>query len=300
MGINVIFNQFDYEISERKKEIWDKYNKVIQWGRKHPLRFAEIFLGVQFTDHQKYIFMSTWQAKFIVWLMGRNSGKAATLDTPVYSLGQEGQKILKTIGDLKIGDRILDEFGIPTKVVHLNPVVFEEVFEVEFEDKDIIECNREHLWTVCDLKQTQNEWNTYETEYLYQQFVKQDNSEQHDFVVPDYFSLKRTQSIINIRKTGVKKPMRCITVSNESGLFLCGNHHTVTHNSFLSAPYVMTRSMLIPNHETYIMSVTGPQAQETFKKMESLAMGKIASIANTNTVFLNEIVVLLMIKTLIL
>ena len=39
MGINVIFNQFDYEISERKKEIWDKYNKVIQWGRKHPLRF---------------------------------------------------------------------------------------------------------------------------------------------------------------------------------------------------------------------------------------------------------------------
>ena len=28
--INVIFNQFDYEISERKKEIWDRYNKVIQ------------------------------------------------------------------------------------------------------------------------------------------------------------------------------------------------------------------------------------------------------------------------------
>ena len=290
MGINVIFNQFDYEISERKREIWDKYNKVIQWGRKHPLRFAETFLGVQFTDHQKYIFMSTWQAKFIVWLMGRNSGKASTLDTPVYSLGQEGQKTLKTIGDLKIGDKILDEFGMPTTVIHLNPVVFEEVFEVEFEDKDIIECNREHLWTVCDLKQTQNEWNTYETEYLYQQIVKQDNSEQHDFVVPDYFSLKRTKRIINIRKTGVKKPMRCITVSNESGLFLCGNHHTVTHNSFLSAPYVMTRSMLIPNHETYIMSVTGPQAQETFKKMESLAMGKIASIANTNTVFLNEVV----------
>ena len=55
--INVIFNQFDYEISERKKEIWDRYNKVIQWGRKHPLRFAEKFLGIEFTDHQKYVFL---------------------------------------------------------------------------------------------------------------------------------------------------------------------------------------------------------------------------------------------------
>lgn len=75
MAINVIFNQFDYEISERKKEVWDRYNKIIQWGRKHPLRFAEMFLGVQFTDHQKYVFMASWQAKFIVWLMGRNSGR---------------------------------------------------------------------------------------------------------------------------------------------------------------------------------------------------------------------------------
>ena len=133
--INVIFNQFDYEISERKKEIWDRYNKVIQWGRQHPLRFAEKFLGIEFTDHQKYVFLSSWTAKFIVWLMGRNSGK-----------------------------------------------------------------------------------------------------------------------------------------------------------SFLTAPYIMTRSMLIPNHETYIMSVTGPQAQETFKKMESLAMGKIASIVGTNHIFLNEVV----------
>ena len=57
--INVIFNQFDYEISERKKEIWDRYNKVIQWGRQHPLRFAEKFLGIEFTDHQKYVFLSS-------------------------------------------------------------------------------------------------------------------------------------------------------------------------------------------------------------------------------------------------
>ena len=97
----------------------------------------------------------------------------------------------------------------------------------------------------------------------------------------------KTKLITKVHKTTKKKAMRCITVSNDSGTFLCGNKGTVTHNSFLTAPYIMTRSMLIPNHETYIMSVTGPQAQETFKKMESLAMGKIASIVGTNHIFLN-------------
>ena len=150
MAINVIFNQFDYEISERKKEVWDKYNRIIQWGRQHPLRFAEIFLGLEFTDHQKYVFMSTWCAREIVWVMARNSGKAISLDTPIYSaISDRGEKYpKKTIGDLKIGDKIYDESGKLTEVIHLNPIIFEDVFEVEFEDGEIIECNGEHLWQV--------------------------------------------------------------------------------------------------------------------------------------------------------
>lgn len=134
MAINVIYNQSNYELSQRRKEIWDKYNKIILWGRKHPLRFAEHFLGLQFTDHQKYIFMNSWVSKFITWVMSRSSGK-----------------------------------------------------------------------------------------------------------------------------------------------------------SYLSAPYVMTRSLLIPNHQTYIMSVTGAQSKETFKKMENLALGQIASVTGSTSVFLNEL-----------
>ena len=140
MAINVIFNQFDYEISERKKEVWDKYNRIIQWGRQHPLRFAEIFLGLEFTDHQKYVFMSTWCAREIVWVMARNSGKALSLDTPIYStISDRGEKYpKKTIGDLKIGDKIYEENGKLTEVIHLNPIIFEDVFEVEFEDGEIM------------------------------------------------------------------------------------------------------------------------------------------------------------------
>lgn len=505
MAINVIFNQFDYEISERKKEVWDKYNRIIQWGRQHPLRFAEIFLGLEFTDHQKYVFMSTWCAREIVWVMARNSGKALSLDTPIYStISDRGEKYpKKTIGDLKIGDKIYEENGKLTEVIHLNPIIFEDVFEVEFEDGEIIECNGEHVWQVWDknfrkhkegsFPCLRNTWFLYDNiqkekqkkkiehrfhvscnkpilypkiqnlsidpyvigywegdggknsncltigeqdieiakkilkehgsvfscsqkeknkncyrvfidgekklkeqgmtaqeakknSFLYK--IKQMNlyKNKHipesymyasledriellrgffdtdgcvnkngtcEFVQTRYELIKQVsqlldsvgvknvikhkvtnyvkkdgtlaetyriafrnskemplfnfprkierlpetlnpiitrKAIVDVRKTNRKKPMRCITVSNDSGLFLCGNKATVTHNSYLSAPYIMTRSILIPNHNTYIMSVTGNQSQETFSKMEDLALGKIASVAGSTRVFLNEVV----------
>ena len=417
---------------------------------------------------------------------------------------QEERYPQKTIGDLKVGDFIYDENGKLTEVLHLNPIIFEEVYEVELEDGEIIKCNQEHLWSVYDktflkrkedkqlcLRSTDFLYNNFKIQrsngyveyrfhipcckpidypniqhlsippyilgaylgdgcrhssyivsgeqdaeemrnillqysdyvtiykeknkedisylqidrkkdyvengvnnsvalkksfkqklkqmgldknkyipdrYLYapiqdridllcglmdtdgtidkeghceftqvdytlikqvsqllsslgiknnitykevSNYIKQDGSTAYTYRIhfrtdkelpcfklarkynrlPEKLEgITKTKAIVGVRKTGVKKPMRCITVSNESGLFLCGNHHTVTHNSFLTAPYVMTRSMLIPSHETYIMSVTGPQAQTTFRKMEDLALGKIASVANTNTVFLNEVV----------
>lgn len=39
--INVIFNDPHYEIMPKRKEMFDKYCKILQWGRRHPTRFAE-------------------------------------------------------------------------------------------------------------------------------------------------------------------------------------------------------------------------------------------------------------------
>ena len=57
--INVIFKDFNYEITQRRIEMFEKYNKVIQWGRRNPVRFMEDFFGLQFTDHQRYVLLST-------------------------------------------------------------------------------------------------------------------------------------------------------------------------------------------------------------------------------------------------
>ena len=144
--INVIFNQFDYEISAKKQERFEKYNKVIQWGRRNPVKFME------FTDHQKYILLSTWYTERATWLMSRNSGKSLSINTPVYCPTSDGgdKYIKKTIGDLKVGDQIYDDTGNLTEVIHLNPIVIEDVYEVEFDDGEVVECNMEHLWSVYD------------------------------------------------------------------------------------------------------------------------------------------------------
>lgn len=133
--INVIFKDFSYEILPKRLEIFEKYTKIIQWGRANPTRFIEDFFKIQLTDMQKYVLMSSWVPANCVWLMRRNSGK-----------------------------------------------------------------------------------------------------------------------------------------------------------SFLAAPFMMARAMLLPNTNTYIMGPSGRQSQETFQKMEDIAKGNIASLLGTSSVFLDECV----------
>ena len=133
--INVIFNDFSYEIAPKQKEVFYKYCKILQWGRKHPTRFLEDFLNLEFTDMQKYVLLSSWLPTNCTWVMSRNSGK-----------------------------------------------------------------------------------------------------------------------------------------------------------SYLVSPFIMARALLLPNTNTYIMAPSGPQAQETFSKMENLAKNNISSVIGVSSVFLDEAV----------
>ena len=175
--VSPIFNLLDCEILPKRKEIFDKYCKIIRWGRANPTRFIEDFFKLQLTDMQKYVLMSSWIPANIVWLMGRNSGKAVSLDTPVYyRTTDRGEKIeKKTIGDLKVGDVIYDESGNLTEVMHLNSIVIDDEYIVEFEDGEKISCNAEHLWKVKDLSFDKNnkyedKWVLRNTEFIFDNF----------------------------------------------------------------------------------------------------------------------------------
>lgn len=65
----------DQEFSQRKIEEYAKFEKIINWGRKDPIHFAEEFFGIKLIDYQKWCFMESWDKPFALWLCSRGTGK---------------------------------------------------------------------------------------------------------------------------------------------------------------------------------------------------------------------------------
>ena len=79
--MDYILTKTERELSERKLEAYSKYAEIITWGRKYPVRFCERFFGIEFLDHQKYVYMNSWITPRNVWCQSRGSGKT-TLVAP--------------------------------------------------------------------------------------------------------------------------------------------------------------------------------------------------------------------------
>lgn len=283
--VNVIFNDFSYEITPKRKEMFDKYCGILQWGRRHPTRFIERFLGISLTDMQKAVLLNSWTPAVVVWLMSRNSGKLNVLSekVPIF----DGKEIkMALFSELKVGDYVIGSEG-PTKVIHLNNIVIEDVWKVELENGTIVRCGGEHEWPVYDSISKKFAPNT-ETQYISTFSLFTQEGENRFFVLNKDQELIGIKSIVNTKR---KEAMRCITVENPDGRYLIGNYENsvYTHNSFLTTPFIMSKALLFPNHQTYIMGPTGGQAQMTFTKLEDLAKGNIASVLGTTTVFLDEV-----------
>jgi hypothetical protein len=68
-------------MSQRKIDGYLKLAEIIQFGRKNPVDFVSRFLGIELLDFQKWAFEQSWTRPYVVWCMGRNSGKS-TLAAP--------------------------------------------------------------------------------------------------------------------------------------------------------------------------------------------------------------------------
>jgi hypothetical protein len=82
----------------------------------------------------------------MILVMGRRSGKALELSTPILTTNG-----WSTMGQLKVGDYVYGDDGKPTKVVAVSPVWDNrECFEVEFTTGEVIIADASHEWTVSD------------------------------------------------------------------------------------------------------------------------------------------------------
>ena len=66
----------NYGMTYRQLDDMKKDAEFIQWGRRCPDKFAEYVFGVSFMDYQRYVFLNTWNAQFVVWCITRNGGKS--------------------------------------------------------------------------------------------------------------------------------------------------------------------------------------------------------------------------------
>lgn len=63
------------EFSQKKLESYSQIANIIQWGRKNPVKFSELFWGIKLIDYQAYCFMRTWVCQFALWAECRGAGK---------------------------------------------------------------------------------------------------------------------------------------------------------------------------------------------------------------------------------
>lgn len=63
------------ELSQRKVEEFHKMARIVQWGRKNPVKFCELFFGLKLIDYQAYCFMKTWSVQYALWAECRGAGK---------------------------------------------------------------------------------------------------------------------------------------------------------------------------------------------------------------------------------
>lgn len=250
--INCLYNDYNYDLLPKRRELFEKYTKIIQWGRRNPTRFIEDFMKIQLTDHQKWMILSSWVPSTVVWLCSRATGKDMPLYAPVKLQKKNSKEILlKTIGDIEVGDKVYNENGKLISVLQVKPIVFDEIYQIAFEDGSIEECGPYHEWCVRENGEIKNR----EAIFILSHFS--DNV----FEIPKFpFKDGMFKRVVGIRNTKKKVPMRCISVNSDTGLFLCGENNNITHNSFMASVFLMARALLLPNTNAYIMGPSGNQA----------------------------------------
>ena len=75
--------------------------------------------------------------------LSRKNFKALALDTPIPT--PDGWK---TMGDISVGDFVFGKNGNPTMVIGESEIFNKPMYEVEFEDGEIIKASSDHIWTV--------------------------------------------------------------------------------------------------------------------------------------------------------
>jgi phage terminase large subunit-like protein len=185
--------------------------------------------------------------KKAILMVARKNGKPIDINTPIQTPNG-----LKRLGELELGDYVLNEEGQPVRIIAATDVMHDrQCYKLVFGDGEEIIADKDHIWTVC----TQDEQVlNITTEGLYYFFLTPNG--EYRYVVLD-------KPIVNVLHVP-SAPVRCIEVEG-SGLFLVGEKGTVTHNSSLCSALGFTELMIgLPGSDIVCSSNDDKQARIIF------------------------------------
>jgi replicative DNA helicase len=160
-------------------------------------------------------------------------GKALALNTPLPTPAG-----WTTMGDVAVGDELLDADGSPTRVVAATEILLgHPCYQIEFSDGTVIVADAAHQWpTIRGIRtsaQLRCGWDTIAMAGSTLRYAGHGSTTALLAPVVQIDSVRRVDSV----------PVRCVQVDNAARLYLAGRGMVPTHNSTLGLDFMRSCSI---------------------------------------------------------
>ncbi len=203
-------------------------------------------------------------------------GKALALDTPLPT-----PTGWTTMGDVAVGDQLLDSHGQPTAVVAATDVMHDRpCYEVEFSDGCRIVADAEHQWlTEClhaALVEERAPASVSKPRVRTTREIADSLDALHLIAMPDGSTVK-IEAVRSVPSVAV----RCVQVDNDDHLYLAGGSMIPTHNSTLALDLCRAAS-IHNNMASVFFSLEMNRSEITMRLLSAEAKVPLNHIRNGN------------------
>lgn len=132
------------QVLELKKCAEDPVHFIKKYARiQHPVKGAVAF---ELYPYQERMVRAYKENRYSVVLSARQTGKALRLNEPIPT-----PTGWTTMGEIAVGDQVLDADGEPTTVTFATEVMYNhDCYRVEFSNGESVVADKDHLWKVTD------------------------------------------------------------------------------------------------------------------------------------------------------
>ena len=166
-------------------------------------------------------------------------GKALALDTPLPTPAG-----WTTMGEVRVGDYLIDANGKPTRVVAATGVLHgRPCYEVEFSDGSVITADENHQWLTWPRSDAYAPPSVHTTGKIASSPSDHAVALTHTADLPTEAPQDTRWRFITDVRPVFPRPVRCVQVDNEDELYLAGRGMIPTHNSALALDFARSASI---------------------------------------------------------